>query len=728
MSALLSLILTQSSRPNRLWGNLGGVEYVWAKSPFRVLLPLLVMVLASGGAKARIDQFAPGDSVRIKAAIQSPNASAKAWVVYHNYCHAMRDVELPTYEGFIDRGLALAKAQGRLKPYHRLMTLQMLDHFRYGRDSLAQANLKVLLSFADIQKDDTLRAMCLITKGAILARSTSYTEGLKYILEGLTLSQKLHLERLELIYRAARALIYGYGGTYKATLALYYEAVSFGKRIGDTMNVAHLYNNIANIHSNAKAYDSAIYNLNLAIKDAKRYQAPHFLYTCQVSLAETYKSAGMHDKALELCRQIENSSPSKSGKIDAEVWLVMLESLTKLKRYEEASRMGLKIIQEYRKLGWKSDLNHIWGQYAMALLNSGHHEMAAVALDSHFYYGGQFHDDKLTQQLNEIQSQYTNRERALTIAKLETDKANQAKVTYLLLVVLALVIVILIISIFTTRKLSKRRQELQIKTEIIEAQNQQLAAINNSKDRIMGIIAHDLRGPLGTLASVSTMGKALVESHDYDMLKQLFGHLSNTTQSVNDLLNNLLSWAVSQKGNLSVQPEQLIVLQVWQKVEQLFADQADRKGIMLKSQIEPDATVWADYNSLFTILRNVVGNALKFTPMGGEIQIISYNGADRLGTTIISVQDNGRGMTQEQLQALNNTTGVKFSVGTAGEKGAGLGILIIKELLALNGGSILVESGPKVGTRIQVTLPAAQVGNATNPDLVGKLEVLYVGE
>ena len=716
------------SRPNSLCGSLGLVGPPKARELWWVLVPLLIMMLAGGAAQARIDQFIPSDSVRIKAAILSPNASEKAWVVYHNYCHAMRDVELPTYEGFIDRGLDLAKTQGRLKPYHRLMTLRMLDHFRHGRDSLAQANLKVLLAFADAQKDDTLRAMSLITKGTILARSSSYTEGLKYILEGLTLSQRLRLERVELIYRAAHALIYGYGGSYKATLALYYDAVSFGKRIGDTINVAHLYNNIANIHSNAKAYDSAIYNINLAIKDAERYHAPHFLYTCQLSLAETYKSAGMHDKALELCRQIEKATPNRSGKIDAEVWLVMLGSLTTLKRHEEAATMGLKIIQEYRRLGWKIDLNHIWGVYAMALLKLGRHHEASLALDSHFYYGGQFYDDKLIHQLNEIQSQYSNRERALTIANLETDKASQTKVTYLLLVVLALALVILVISVFTTRKLSKRRQELQTKTDIIEAQNQQLAAINNSKDRIMGIIAHDLGGPLGTLASVSTLGKELVENRDYAMLEQLFGHLSNTTQSVNDLLNNLLSWAVSQKGNLSVQPEQLIVLQVWQKVEQLFADQAERKGISLKAQIDPDATVCADYNSLFTILRNVVGNALKFTPTGGQIQIRSSNGSGRPDTTIISVQDNGRGMTQEQLQALNITTGVKFSVGTAGEKGAGLGILIIKELLALNGGNILIESGPKIGTRIQLALPAAQISNATNPDLGGRLEVLYVGE
>lgn len=227
----------------------------------------------------------------------------------------------------------------------------------------------------------------------------------------------------------------------------------------------------------------------------------------------------------------------------------------------------------------------------------------------------------------------------------------------------------------------------------------------------MGIIAHDLRGPLGTLNHVADLGQSLIEAEDYGTLKDVFRHLKSTTLSLNDLLGNLLDWAVSQEGNLSVRPGEIQVAEVWQKVEDLYQDMASSKGITITTNLSDGVVVHADYNSLFTILRNLLNNALKFSTSGGTIVVTAVQ--EPANISVISIVDNGKGMTSDQLDRLRVADRAQHTRGTAGEQGVGLGMLIVKELLALNKGRLIISSGIDLGTTVKIYLPTAGLPTET---------------
>ena len=221
----------------------------------------------------------------------------------------------------------------------------------------------------------------------------------------------------------------------------------------------------------------------------------------------------------------------------------------------------------------------------------------------------------------------------------------------------------------------------------------------------MGIIAHDLRSPLASLSSLSMIGHDMITDGTKAELHQLFDHITSSATNLNNLVNNLFNWAVSLDGNLAVRADMVPVEGLIKKVTDLYAEKAREKNIALSSHTETGARLFGDSNSILTVVRNLVNNAMKFTPEGGSVGI-NTELTDR--HCIITVADTGKGMTTEQLEGLTRTERAKHTSGTAGEPGSGLGMLIVKELVALNGGYMTVASSVGHGTEISVILPRTE--------------------
>ena len=239
----------------------------------------------------------------------------------------------------------------------------------------------------------------------------------------------------------------------------------------------------------------------------------------------------------------------------------------------------------------------------------------------------------------------------------------------------------------------------------IKKYSDELSELNKSKDRFFSIIAHDLRNPFVTLLGFSEM---LIEDYYEFSDDEKIGYLKemeNTARSSYNLLENLLQWSRSQTGRLKYSPQELNFVDLVKENFELLEKSAEMKKIKLESKLSQALFVNADYDMLTTLIRNLITNALKFTPEGGAISIGSREIENRF--IEFYIKDTGVGISSKRLKGIFRIDEASSTTGTAGEKGSGLGLLLSKEFVDKHGGKIWVESQEGKGTTFFFTLPKA---------------------
>jgi len=241
--------------------------------------------------------------------------------------------------------------------------------------------------------------------------------------------------------------------------------------------------------------------------------------------------------------------------------------------------------------------------------------------------------------------------------------------------------------------------------EAIRKYSEDLRESNASKDKMFSIIAHDLRTPFNGLLAFSD-----ILSNDYDSLSkdevlEYIEVIRNLSRNTFNLLEKLLQWSRLQTGRMEFNPVKLSFQEQVEPILGLLSANARGKSIELTGNIEKGLTILSDQNMVHAVIRNLASNAIKFTPENGSVtitaQAISGNMAE------ITVSDTGVGIEPENLKNLFRVENQHSTKGTRGETGTGLGLILCKEFIERNGGSIRVESEPGKGSRFIFTLPLA---------------------
>ena len=291
-----------------------------------------------------------------------------------------------------------------------------------------------------------------------------------------------------------------------------------------------------------------------------------------------------------------------------------------------------------------------------------------------------------------LDKQASEQQISLQQGKIETNKKFQ-----FFLAVVALMAISISILIFYNQRKTRRLNEL------ITQQKKDLENINGVKDRIFTIISHDMRAPVNTLISFNH----LLEDHDLssEKIKRYAKEINKTLDHTSILMENLLNWSRSQLQGYKPNSHSHSLKNISNQVIQTLSGQAAKKGISLIDHIGPDATVYADADMTELIMRNIVANAIKFTPNNGVIEL---NTSLTENQTTFSVSDNGVGITAQLVEQLNSTDTsyhTPTQLGTNKEKGTGLGLMLCKAFTTLMKGEILVTSEVGKGSVIFVTLP-----------------------
>ena len=258
----------------------------------------------------------------------------------------------------------------------------------------------------------------------------------------------------------------------------------------------------------------------------------------------------------------------------------------------------------------------------------------------------------------------------------------------------------------TEEYLYERSNTIQKEKEEIEEKKSWLEKMNATKDQFFSIIAHDLKNPFNTIIGLSELLVYRYDKYSNEKVKEFIRQIHTHSSSAYNLLDNLLQWARSQTGRLEVSHQKLNIERLIEENVSLLKNKATQKEIEIELIPKRVPEVYADENMINTVLRNLLTNAIKFTPQKGRIQV-QADDHDKSHIKI-SVKDNGMGIDKENIPKIFDLTSHFTTRGTDSEEGTGLGMVLCKDFVEKNHGTIWVESEKKKGSTFYFTLPKAQ--------------------
>jgi two-component system sensor histidine kinase/response regulator len=302
------------------------------------------------------------------------------------------------------------------------------------------------------------------------------------------------------------------------------------------------------------------------------------------------------------------------------------------------------------------------------------------------------------QQVAQSRVNYEREKNEIEVNKLNAENESVRANRHIIIVsgiIISCILIALLLLAFFAIKLQKRR-------------NKELADMNAVKTKLFSIVSHDLKNPAIAQHRALSMLVAGLPSLSPDAVSAQCNAIEKTSETQLDLINNLLDWSRLQSGKMQYTPVRLSVASVVRQVLDQVEEMASAKEITIDTCIPAECFALTDKTMLTIVMRNLITNAIKFSNRGGEIRILVGNiTADTAGFWRISVCDNGIGMSQETISNLFRIDNQHTSLGTEGEHGTGLGLVVCEEMVETNGGKITVDSTEGKGSTFSFTIKAA---------------------
>lgn len=258
---------------------------------------------------------------------------------------------------------------------------------------------------------------------------------------------------------------------------------------------------------------------------------------------------------------------------------------------------------------------------------------------------------------------------------------------------------------YVTKPFNPAELLVRVKTHLeLKFSREKLKDLIAARDKFFSIIAHDLRNPVQNLILSSELLRSSYDSFDEAERMDYIQGINNSANHISSLLETLLDWSKAQSGTMELYREKIDIASLAADNIDLLKENAIKKNITISSKIPANTFAFADKNMIGTVIRNLVSNAVKFTNPGGEVKITAAP-ASTDNFIEITVSDNGIGIKEEDIAGLFRIDVQKKTRGTAKEKGTGLGLLLCKEFIEKNKGSVKVVSTPGKGSDFTFTLP-----------------------
>lgn len=470
---------------------------------------------------------------------------------------------------------------------------------------------------------------------------------------------------------------------------------------GDSSQLPDLYSQSGNIFFSENKPDSALKELRIGLQLAQQTNDEYDIISCLANIGLMQKQLGNPEKALSYL--LEALKAVHDGPADAESYSSIYNNLgstyAAAGKYHEAKRMFDSSIQYALRLGARSLEYENYRNLADMYGALGNYEQESYYLKKFYALKDSILTADSRIRLTELESEYLLEKKDVEILKQDVRLQKERNQRNVFILISLSSLLVLSLALLAYRRLQSRRKKLEEKNQVIAQQKSELESLNTIKDRLFGVISHDLRNPMVTLQSYLQLSAQTELSEEE---RQTFlQRTSHVLQQTKQLLDNLLAWARIQLGQTQVFQSHASVEDIVAQVRYDISLQMEQKNLRLEVNIEP-GVLHCDEQSMVIILRNLLVNAIKFSEPG---QTILLNGRQDSSAYYLEVKDRGKGMDPASIQAILSGKS-SSATGTGGEKGHGLGLQLVQDILDTMHGTLEIQSRLNEGTSVCLTLPS----------------------
>ena len=567
----------------------------------------------------------------------------------------------------------------------------------------------------------------------------------------LDLAQKIHFEKGIALAYLTKGVALVSKGMLPEALESHFQCLRLSEKLGLDGLSGNEYNNIGIVYASLEDYAKALYYYQRAYDIALKVSDEAGRLNLSINIGEIYKKRGQPDSAIAYNYQAYLIAQKNNDSLIIAITLFnMSENYILKKEYRKAQPNLYRALSIAEKIKDDEDIaychsslaltSYYTGQYDSSLFyaqkgleeskRSGIVELIKTAYNvlylTHQEFGDYkkalyyrnlevaLHDSLIAvekaRSIRYIQSSYELEKKQQQIDLLNKDNIIKneelAKIKWRRNILVAGSLLLLVLSLILFRNYSQKRalsERLELQNKNVVAQNRQLEELGQVKNRLFSIIAHDLRGPVNSIWAMMKIiqTKGISGNESELLIVKAVDNLDLTAK----LLDNLLYWAKSQMDGMQISPVPFDIQQTLdQNVSLSKARAAEKQVNVVINETTGPVTAYADQAMVDIITRNLIENAVKFSKAGNTVIVNAEKKEDHI---IIAVKDQGAGISPEARSKIFNKFSSYTTFGTAKEKGSGLGLLLCKELVEKNNGTIWFESTPGEGSTFYFTLPLA---------------------
>jgi signal transduction histidine kinase/predicted negative regulator of RcsB-dependent stress response len=572
--------------------------------------------------------------------------------------------------------------------------------------------------------DSFEHAATLKNIGSIYTDITRYDKALDYYLDAAEIEQALN-DRVRLAY--TYNLIgnnYRFQENFQKAIEHYQKSLNISESIGNKKNMAMTLNNIGEVYYEQGEFDNALKHFEKALSHAREVNDQWRIATELNNLGNIYRdkedystALNLYQEALELNQKVKNrvGEALVSRKI-GEIHLERDQFNAAIPHIERSLNMGMQL---KNNIIIKKALYALYEYYR----NTEDYEKAMLYLYDYYSVQDSLLKEMNNRQVFDVQLNYEIAKREEMIQEIREEnelltmekKLQEAVISrdrtmknFLAFTLFAIVVIAALIY-NRNRMKQKANKALNDHIKIIEETNQaltkseqELRALNATKDKFFNIIAHDLKNPIGGLITAVSAIRDPNESYDEKVRRQYHEIIMESAKQVRNLLENLLQWSRSQTGSIRVNKDMVFLKSIIDENIDLLKLNTNEKKQKIHNRVHEEISAWIDRDMISTVVRNLISNAIKFTPEEGKITISSKESKEYI---YLNITDTGVGIPENEIKNIFRIDQHYTTHGTNNESGSGLGLIICKEFVEKNNGTLEVESAEGSGTSFIVKLP-----------------------
>lgn len=491
--------------------------------------------------------------------------------------------------------------------------------------------------------------------------------------------------------------IYSTIENFAASIPCYHKAIALFKAQKLDIPLAGCYMNLAGDYSSTLRTDSAylLYELadSIYLKNQKPVQAAY----AQGSRGMLLVKNNQAKVAIPLLyTSVQLLLKEKHYPAAITFMLAHSEAKQQLNQTKEALQIALQSLELAQKECYKIKIRDAYEQLSTLYAAMHNYAKAYETQNAYYTYRDSLVNAETITKMANLRTEFEVGQKQKEVEVLQQKEQFQGRLNRVLLFGSAGLVVFLVIlyrNFMLSRKISR----------ITQKQNEELAKINASKDQLFSVISHDLRSPIGALGNLVLLAQDALKHKEYEELAHLFRLMDQSNTDIDTLLNQLLNWSIGQRNLYNPNPTLIDFKELMQLVANPFQLAAAAKGISLTLETGHFAQpVYTDVNSWSVILRNLIGNALKFTHTGGFVRVTLTDCTESIE---VEVADSGIGMDESKIRDIQQMPVQESNWGTHREKGVGIGLSLVKDFVRIHRGSFQVKSKLQEGSTFTVCIP-----------------------